>query len=474
MINSQLLSLAKSRLEELKIKELLDSGLLCKNEQFFPSVHYPPITMYPRISEENLFKTYTNPSDNLFSVYAHIPFCINKCVFCHYPVKLGESPEEKDHYLSMLNKEMLIYMSRLGLNKIRSRSILIGGGTPTCLSPKQLETFLKSFTFLVDTATCTQFSYDVDPTTIIGAQGSERLKVMRAFGVDRLTIGTQSFDDEILRIMNRPHTAKEAIESVHKAKEAGFKINIELIFGYPKQSLDIWHKTMQTAVALGAEEIQLYRLKVIPYGDFTGFITKENQTNTSQFIGLEETLLMKMFAHVILSQNGYSENLTRVFSKTPQDFSHYANDQCCNLFDQLGFGLTAFSSLRDRFVLNTQDFKEYYSLINSGKLPLNRGLVRDKETQTRWALILPLKNRSIYKNYYKKLTGVSLDEIFREKIADLKSFNLITENEKILKLTTRGRFFADEVCQQFHEPRYSPFQADSYSNGKLNPFNNLS
>lgn len=471
MDNSRLIAIAKEKLNALNPKELIAAGLLCQNGQFFPSVHYPPITMYPNTTEEDLFKTYTNPSDNLFSVYVHIPFCINKCVFCHYPVKLGELTEEKDYYLQMLQKEMRIYMAKLGLNKIQARSILIGGGTPTYLSPKQLESFLKDFTSLVDTKNCTQFSYDVDPTTIIGAEGTERLKIMRSYGVERLTIGAQSFDNGTLRLMNRPHNAKEALESIHKAKEAGFKINIEFIFGYPNQTLDIWHKTMQTAVSLGIEEIQLYRLKVIPYGDFTGMITKEIKVDSSQSFGFEETLLMKILAHVILSQNGYLENLTRVFSKTPQDFSHYANDQCCNLFDQIGFGLTAFSSLRDRFILNTQDFKEYYSLIDSGRLPLNRGLVRNKQTQLRWAIILPLKNRNIYKNYYKKSTGISLNELFREKIEDLKSFNLVCEDEKTLVLTERGKFFADEVCQQFHEPQYIPFPAKVYSNGKLNPYN---
>ena len=180
---------------------------------------------------------------------------------------------------------------------------------------------------------------------------------------------------------------------------------------------------------------------------------------------------MKQAAISILAQKGYHENLTRVFSREPEDFSHYADNQCCGLLDQIGFGLTAFSSLRDRFALNTLDFKEYYSSIDAGRLPINRGLVRTQDDQQRWSLILPLKNRRVFKKYYKDLNGISANEVFDKKIALLKERGLLFEDEKILSLTSLGRFFADEVCQAFHNPRYMPFPKTAYAPGPLNPYN---
>lgn len=468
MINSNLIKDSGETIRD--IKELQEAGFICLDGQFFPTIHYPPITMYPPLSEEDLFKGYRNPSDNLFDIYVHIPFCMKYCVFCHYPVKVGDLSEEKDLYLDMLGREMAIYMSRLGLEKIRARSVLVGGGTPTYLTPAQLNKFLLSFTSSVDLSSCTQFSYDVDPGTLLGPEGKERLKIMRDFGVERLTIGVQSFDDRILIKMNRPHNAKEAIRAIQQAQAMGFKINIEFIYGYPGQTLEAWIETMEKAVSLGVEEIQNYRLKIIPYGDHNGLVLKEFAQDGKDFLGIEKTLLMKKIAILILSQNGYQENLIRVFSKSPEDFSHYANDQCCNLFDQLGFGLTAFSSLRDRFGLNTQDFEEYYSLISQGKLPINRGLVRNRDDQLRWHLILPLKNRKVYKEYYLKSTGVSLNDVFRKKIEKLKEFNLLYEDNKVLALTSRGRFFSDEVCQEFFHPNYMPFPRTAYARGKLHPY----
>lgn len=473
MVNPDLIRVVQEKIKDMDINQLKNAGLINLQGLFFPSVHYPSITMYPDIDEAALFEGYQKPRDGFFDIYAHLPFCIKYCTFCHYPVKIGEQLEEKDKYLNALEKEIDIYANRLGAEKIRARSILIGGGTPTYLTVPQLERFLKFFTSKIDISSCSQFSYDVDPITISGSEGAERLRIMSSYGVDRLTIGIQSFDDVLLQKMNRHHNAYEAMAAVGQAKEAGFKLNIEFIYGYPEQTLDSWIDTLEKAVALDVDEIQLYRLKIIPYGDHEGFVVNKFGVSKEDFLSLEQTMIMKAYAVELLPKRGYAENLARVFSKTKEDFSLYANNQCCNLLDQIGFGLTAFSSLRDRFALNTQDFKEYYSLIDKGRLPINRGLVRNKDDQARWALILPLKNRDVHKEYYRKVTGESLSQIFRKKIEKLKKYSLLYEDEKTLMLTARGHFFADEVCHQFHHPRFMPFPKTAYNNAELCPYNDF-
>jgi len=448
---------------------LRKAGLITERGDFFPSVHYPPITMYPPITEEQLFAGYRPPPDDLFAVYAHIPFCTRPCAFCHYPGKYSATLEEKNLYLDTIAQETDLYMARLGISRIRARCVLIGGGTPTDLTPKQLRGFLDAFTRRVDLSSCTQFSYDVDPSTLLGADGARRLEIMRSYGVDRLTIGAQSLNDAVLKKMNRAHDAAGVAAAIEASKKAGFKLNIEFIFGYPGQTPENWAEVVAKAAGLGVEEIQLYRLKIAPYGDKTGPVFGHFEHRPEEFPSVPETLVMKKAAMLILNAHGYHENLTRVFSKERKDFSHYAADQCCNLYDQIGLGLTAFSSLRDRFGLNTQDFKEYYSLIKAGRLPLNRGLVRDRETQARWAIILPLKNRDVPKALYQQRAGMSLDGLFREKIGLLKAGGLLAESAAALALTPLGRFFADEVCHQFHHPAHIPFPKAAYAAGDLNP-----
>lgn len=463
-----LIDSASGRIDDLKM--LQDSGLICLNGSFYPSgVHYPPITMYPPVTENEIFCSYVNPPDGLFDIYVHIPFCLKKCTFCHYPV-MNDSSVEKDHYLSALEKEMDLYTRRLDFGKIKARSILVGGGTPTHLSPAQLTRFLEFFTKKLDMSCCTQFNYDVDPLTLLGNDGLERLEILKSFGVGRLTIGVQSLNDDVLRKMNRHHTADDAVKAVERSQKMGFVINTEYIFGYEGQTPENWIDVMQEAVALEADEIQLYRLKISPYGDREGSVQKIFAENPDRFPALEETMLMKQIASVILSASGYKENLRRVFSKKADVFSHYADNQCCKLRDQIGFGLTAFSSLKDRFVLNTQNLHDYYSRVERGGLPVNRGLIRGPDDQSRWALILPLKNRYVHKKNYKLHTGVSLNDVFRGKIEKLKKYGLLLEDDTRLALSQRGGFFADEVCQVFHSPNYMQFPESAYAPKELNPY----
>jgi len=467
--NQAPLARARARLEDLKT--LQEAGLVNLAGEFYPSVHYPPITMYRPITEEHLFAGYTLPEDGLLDVYAHIPFCKQRCVFCHYPGKLGDQHAEKERYLAALEKEMDLYMRRLGIDRIHARSILIGGGTPTHLTPAQLQRFLEYFVRRVDLGRCRQFNYDVDPGTLVGPDGLERLRIMRGFGVDRLTIGVQSLNEDILKLMHRPHGVDVAIESIENSKALGYQVNIEFIFGHPGETLGNWIEVMEKAVTLGVEEIQLYRLKVDAYGDYQGPIKHLRQLRPETFPSAEEALMMKQLAVDILAEHGYHENLRRVYSKAPKYFSRYAHNQCCMLYDEIGLGLTAFSSLRDRFGLNTPSFEEYYAAIEAGRLPLNRGLVRSPDQQMRWSIILPVKNRDVRKDLFQKRTGESLDRVFRPKIERLKAFGLVTEDEKALAVTSLGAFFADEVAEQFSHPDHIPFPRSAYADGPLNPYN---
>ncbi|MEI7530241.1 MAG: radical SAM protein, partial [Elusimicrobiota bacterium] len=230
------------------------AGLIPLDGGFYPVVHYPGITMYPRTGEEEVFEGYTPPSGGAVSVYAHIPFCSRYCNFCHYPVMPGAAEEEKDRYLAAISAETALYRRRLGLERPKATSVLVGGGTPTCLTPAQLARFLKDLTAQLYLSACTQFSYGVDPGTLLGAEGAERLRILRDRGVGRLTIGIQSFDDGVLKAMNRGHGAREALAAIEAARGAGFKLNLEFIYGYPGDTPETWGETMRRAAATGVAE----------------------------------------------------------------------------------------------------------------------------------------------------------------------------------------------------------------------------
>ncbi|MCL2813396.1 MAG: hypothetical protein FWD23_02220, partial [Oscillospiraceae bacterium] len=141
-------------------------------------------------------------------------------------------------------------------------------------------------------------------------------------------------------------------------------------------------------------------------------------------------------------------------------------------YDQVGFGLTGFSSYRDRFMINTQYFDKYYEAIDNNALPVTRCIIRSPEQQLRRSIILPLKNMDVKKAAFEKLNGRKLDNVFVEKMKNLKAFGLVEESERNMKLTELGAFVADEVVEQFNAVEYLPFERSRYAEGVLNPYLN--
>ncbi|MBO4907539.1 MAG: radical SAM protein [Bacteroidaceae bacterium] len=448
-------------------------GLIPRHGDFSPAgVHYPPITNYPPIPPEEAYRDFHELETRKFDVYVHIPFCHRRCLFCHYPSHYHCSESEKDIYLDHLEMEMRNWLSFRGIERIKSRTILMGGGTPTDLSPSQLKRFLTFFTKYVDITSCPQFNWDVDPSTLVGEDGLERLRIIKDYQGDRLTIGIQSLNDAVLRKMNRSHDVAVAKESIQNCLNMGFKVNIEFIYGHPGETLQNWIDVMEEACSLGTDEIQLYRLKIEPYGDQEGTIKKFSAYHEDELISVEDTIRMKEISDLILADHGYQENLRRVFTKNRKNISLYAYNQCCRLKDEVGFGLSAFSSLNDRFMINTPDFAEYYQRTEQGMIAANRCLIRNADQQARWSTILPLKNYFIDKQLFQRLNqGADVSQLFRRQFDLLLQYGLITEDDKRVELTPTGAFYSDEIVHLFYEPQHQSFPRKDFMEGSLNPFN---
>lgn len=458
---------AHDRLDDFRA--LRDAGLIHKTGTFFPAgIHYPPITAYPPMNGKQFLQGWRDPADGQYVFYLHVPFCKRQCTFCHYPIVTGTGDDTQDEVISLLGKEMDLWLNALGLSKIRARSVLLGGGTPTHLSPRLFRKLHDEIAKRVDLGTCAQLTYDVHPSDLVDDAGRERLQIMRDFGSDRLTLGLQEMDEAILKHMNRPPTVVLAAEAMEACRKAGFTdLNIEFIFGYPGQTLEGWYDTVEKGLDLDPEEIQFYRLKIQHYGQGEGPVEALYQRQPGKFTANETQILMKQMAILQVNARGYDENLVRVFTKKPEFTSHYTTDQCCKLQDTVGVGPSAFSSFRDRFCINEPDVGKWSAGVLAGELPVFEGVIRDRDQQLRWNLVLPLKNSEVYKDFYEERTGERAEVVFAREFDELKRWDLLREDETQIRLTTKGKFFADEICQQLGHPEYLPHADDGYADGPL-------
>ncbi len=466
-----LISAAEARVDSFGLERLREAGLLPTDGSYYPAIYYPPIPMYPPTTQEEVLEGIAYDPGRPFSVYLHIPFCASRCQYCHWVVHVGSSEGERDRYLESLSAEMDLYRRMLGVERPSPRSVLIGGGTPSMLSPRQTDRLLSTFSAKFDLGKCGQITCEVEPATVLGDGGREKLRVMRSHGVNRISLGVQSFHDGALRNMGRFHTSAEAVAAIRQIRRAGFpSLSIDLIYGYPGGTVDEWGQTLENAFSEDIDACQLYRLRIVPHGEKVGAIKGAFDRAPGAFPSPRHIYVMKALGILAAADRGWSEVSRRVFARGPEHNSGYLTDHTDGLGDVFGLGISSWNNLQGRFFVNTgESLTSYHAAIESGRLPIAKGLIRSADDEKRWAITVPLKHHGVRKSVYRDIAGEELQASFGRKIAALERFGLLQEDEHRLRLTDKGGFLADEVVIQFYLPKYLPFPRARYADGELNP-----
>ncbi len=464
--------LARSRLRLLNVTELQGAGLIPKGGLYYPTIYYPPIPMYGGSDEAAILDGLTYDRSRPASVYIHIPFCRSRCIYCHWMVNVGSTEKEVDDYLGFLAREMELWKEKFGVRKIRPRSMLIGGGTPTALSPKQTRRLFRDMNSAIDFGECTQITCETEPGSILGESGLDKLRILKDNGVGRISLGVQAFDDASLKDMGRQHSSSDVMKAMEQIRKVGFQsLSVDLIYGYPGCTPEKWLTTLETALSLDVDAFQLYRLRIVPHGDRVGTIKTRFETSPEIFPSVDDIYVMKQLGSQVAVREGLEETSRRLFARGPGHGSHYLTDHTDRLYDVIGFGASSWSNVQGRFYLNTgESLDRYAALLEDGMLPINRGMTRTAEDERRWAVAVTLKHNGLSKRMFRELTGGPVGEAFPRHIERLKKYDLVEEDGETLRLTGRGRFFADEVVTQFYHPKYLPFPRSAYAEGDLNPF----
>ena len=284
------------------------------------------------------------------SLYLHFPFCERKCRYCDF-LSGPASEEERDNYIDLLCREI-----RLRAFEVPGSvdTIFMGGGTPSIMTPAQLQALMnclrETFQILPDA----EISMEVNPGTADG----EKLRAFRESGVNRLSIGVQSFDDAELRLLGRIHTSQEAREIFHAAREAGFtNLNLDLMSALPGQKMETWAHTLREAVALGPEHLSAYSL-IIEEG--TPFASMQLPALPSE----EEDRAMYHFTKQFLSENGYRRYEISNYAREGYACKH--NGGYWTGHDYLGLGLGASSLMGSERFKNPDRMEAYRKAVLAG------------------------------------------------------------------------------------------------------------
>ena len=286
-------------------------------------------------------------------LYIHIPFCRTRCIYCDFHSGTDMSIQER--YVDALCREIDMRITELQGEKIET--IYIGGGTPSQLSGAMLTRLFTHIAHHTDTSQCSEITIECNPDDL----SHKYIAMLRTLPINRISMGVQSFDDNDLQFLRRRHSAQAAIEAVHRCQEAGYdNISIDLIYGLPRQTLDMWQKNIDTALSLGIQHISAYALI---YEEGTALMRLKEQGLVAE---CDDELSLTMYSTLIerLEEVGYCQYEISNFALPSREARHNSSYWNDSLY--LGVGAAAHSYDRHSRRYNPADTRAYIESIEEG------------------------------------------------------------------------------------------------------------
>lgn len=376
-------------------------------------------------------------------LYIHIPFCRKKCPYCAF--FSGEPPgDDLDRYVTLLCEEMQRrskqVSSRNGLD-----SIYFGGGTPSLLTPGQTEKLLELAASLFTVSSSAEITLEANPGTV----DSRNLAGFRQTGVNRLSLGVQSFDDAMLAKLGRIHASRQAKNAFESARIAGFtNVGIDLIHSLPGQTADMWRRDLEYAIAMKPEHISVYGLTIEQDTPFAAMYPE----GSTQLPDHDLSADMYEITGDLLTANGYEHyeiaNYALPGFRSVHNCGYWRRD------GYLGVGAGAHSLLLDsefgRRSGNCTDMRSYADAVSNGQPagaadgPLTRG-----DAMAEFMFLGLRMSDGVSNDSFRAAFGADLREIYGQQIDSLVAMGLVMENLAGLCLTGRGMQLSNQVFQRF-------------------------
>jgi oxygen-independent coproporphyrinogen-3 oxidase len=291
----------------------------------------------------------------LKGIYIHIPFCKQLCAYCDFYSSI--SPEGKGDMVHALLHEMTLRRDYLPASEQNPVTLYFGGGTPSLLTPAELKRLLQEAQTVFEVNAFSEVTLEANPDDLSPAY----LEALLALGINRLSIGMQSFNNTHLQWMRRRHTAAQAVESVKHAKEAGFvNLTIDLMYGFPALRPEEWAQTLRQALALDVPHISAYHLTIEPRTLFG----KQAEKGLLQPLGEEESEQQFLLLHHTLTQAGYVHYEVSNFARPGYEAQH--NSAYWQQQPYIGIGPSAHSFNGTSRQWNIANNKQYVAALTQG------------------------------------------------------------------------------------------------------------
>jgi oxygen-independent coproporphyrinogen-3 oxidase len=422
---------------------------------------YPTAVEFSPAFDETAYRAHlaeaARRSADPLSLYVHLPFCESRCAFCGCIVVITKKREVAARYLDYLAREVALLAKALGPRR-RVVQYHWGGGTPTYLEPKQMAWLYKAIRehFVIDPDA--EVAVEVDPRVTT----REQIDLLRQLGFNRLSMGVQDFDPVVQAAIDRYQSEAQTRELFHYARAAGFdSINIDLVYGLPRQTRPAFERTLDAVIELGPERVAVYSYAHVPW-------LRGNQKRIDPSQLPPPALKLELFAAAIdrFLAAGYRQigmdHFARPHDELAQasatrtlwrNFMGYTTRRAP---DMVGVGISAIGDVAGAYAQNTKKLSVYYAALDRERFPTERGVRLALDDQIRRHVITELMcNFYVDGRDVERRFGIVFGEYFARELADLAAPDgpagdgFVRVSAEAVEVLPPGRLFVRNICMVF-------------------------
>jgi oxygen-independent coproporphyrinogen-3 oxidase len=378
------------------------------------------------------------PPATVDGLYVHIPFCFHKCHYCDFYSITRQTPARMDRFVDLLLREA--GLSESGPN-ILPKTVFFGGGTPSLLPLEQMQRLIRGLRDRFDFAICDEWTVEVNPATV----NLDYCQMLRAEGITRISMGAQSFNPAELAILERHHVPEDVSKTVELARRAGFnRINVDLIYAIPGQSLWSWMQSLDSAIALQTEHLSCYGLTFEPN---TPMGVKRR---LGQIRAIDQDLEIEMLRATrsrLLEKNMPAYEISN-YAKPSEECRH--NLLYWNGGNYLGLGPSAASHMDGIRWRNRPHLGEWESAVEAGRLPaIDVEKLTPRHRAGELAMLQLRLSRGMDLREFSVRTGYDACEIFADPITRYQPAGLLENVGGAIRITEKGLIVADSIASEF-------------------------
>lgn len=396
----------------------------------------------------------TRQDSGALSLYFHIPFCEARCWYCGCHNIITRNHSQADDYLDLLEAEMGLLRQHLKAGRAVEQ-IHLGGGTPNFLSPKQIDRLADMIRVHFSVSSDAEISVELDPRQLV----AEQVKAFQAMGVNRASFGIQDCNPEVQAAINREQPQAENERAMQLLREANMQaINVDLIYGLPKQSCESFRHTIETVLALKPERVTLFSYAHVPW-----IKPAQRMLEKATLPSAQEKLTLFMQAITQLESAGMRYIGMDHFARPDDELVHaqqagtlqrnfqgYSTRAGCEI---LGMGISSISQSHSSYRQNIKDLSAYAQSLKADTLPLERGYELSDEDMRRRTIIMELMC-NLHLNYARmsERLGVEVASHYAEECRRLEEFErdgLLQRDDAGVHITELGRYFIRNIAMTF-------------------------